>query len=75
MAGDGAKAYVSNKDTAFLSVIDTGARRVSGRIEVPEGSEGIGLSPDGKRLYAMSHRDSPLPRRPIRWCNACRGPV
>lgn len=58
-----AKAYVSNKDTAFLSVIDTATRRVSGCIEVPEGSEGIALSPDGSRLYAMSHMGSPLPNK------------
>ena len=63
MTKDGARAYVSNKDTAFLSVIDTAARRVSGRIEVPEGSEGIALSPDGKQLYAMSHMGSPLPNK------------
>ena len=61
MSADGAKAYVSNKDTGFLSVIDTRARTVSGRIELAEGSEGIALSPDGKRLYAMSHMGSPLP--------------
>ena len=63
MTADGNKAYVSNKDTAFLSVIDTAARRVSGRIDVPEGSEGIALSPDGKWLYAMSHMGSPLPHK------------
>jgi YVTN family beta-propeller protein len=63
MTEDGAKAYVSNKDSAFLSVIDTAARLVSGRIEVPEGSEGIALSPGGKRLYAMSHMGSPLPNK------------
>lgn len=63
MTADGAKVYVSNKDTAFLSVIDTAARRVCGRVEVPEGSEGIALLPDGKRLYAMSHMGSPLPNK------------
>lgn len=61
MTADGTKAYVSNKDTAFLSVVDTAARRVSGRIEVPEGSEGIAFSLDGRWLYAMSHMGSPLP--------------
>lgn|GEM_PF-332181 len=63
MAADGAKAYVSNKDTAFLSVIDTAARWVCGRVDVPEGSEGIALSPDGTQLYAMSHMGSPLPNK------------
>ncbi|MBA3831137.1 MAG: PD40 domain-containing protein [Chthoniobacterales bacterium] len=63
MTHDGAKVYVSNKDTAFLSVIDASTRRVSGRVEVVEGSEGIALSPDGKRLYAMSHMGSPLPNK------------
>lgn len=63
MTGDGAKVYVSNKDTAFISVIDTAARRVCGSIEMAEGSEGIALSPDGKNLYAMSHMGSPLPNK------------
>ncbi len=63
MTGDGAKVYVSNKDTAFISVIDTAVRRVCGSIEMPEGSEGIALSPDGKNLYAMSHMGSPLPNK------------
>jgi len=63
MSADGAKAYVSNKDTAFLSVIDTAARQVCGRIGVSEGSEGIALSPDGRWLYATSHMGSPLPNK------------
>ena len=61
MTVDGSKAYVSNKDTSFLNVIDTRGRRVAKRIDVTDGGEGLSLSPDGTRLYVMSHMGSPLP--------------
>jgi DNA-binding beta-propeller fold protein YncE len=51
---DGSKAYVANKDDrAFVSVIDLAARKMVGRVPMPNGTQGITASPDGKRVLAM----------------------
>ncbi len=57
---DGSKAYTSNKETPYISVIDTGARKVIKEITVPRGVEGIGVSPDGKRVYAGDFKEPVL---------------
>lgn len=66
---DGHKAYTSNKATSYLSVIDTMSRKLLDPIAVPTGTEGMALSPDGKRLYVMDHMGSGLPtavtRQPV----------
>ncbi|MBA2673530.1 hypothetical protein [Ramlibacter sp.] len=61
MSLDGSTAYVSNKDTAHLSVIDFASRTIRARVPLAEGGEGLCLSPDGTRLLVMSHMGSPLP--------------
>jgi DNA-binding beta-propeller fold protein YncE len=51
---DGSKAYVANKDDVpFVSVVDLATRKLVGRVPMPNGTQGIAASPDGKRVLAM----------------------
>jgi len=51
---DGSKAYVANKnDRKFVSVIDLKKREMIGKIPMPNGTQGITVSPDGKRVIAI----------------------
>jgi len=51
---DGSKAYVANKnDRLFVSVIDLKSRKLVGRVPMPNGTQGITASPDGRRVLAM----------------------
>ena len=51
---DGSKAYVANKDDRkFVSVIDLKKREMIGKIPMPNGTQGITVSPDGKRVIAI----------------------
>lgn len=51
---DGSKAYVANKnDRPFVSVIDLRARKMTGQIPMPNGTQGIAASPDGTRVLAI----------------------
>jgi len=55
---DGSKAYVTNKtDRLFVSVIDLKARKLTARIPAPNGTEGIGESPDGRRVLVADHAE------------------
>ena len=55
---DGSKAYVANKnDRLFVSVIDLKTRKMTGRVPMPKGTQGITASPDGKRVLAMDFTD------------------
>ena len=55
---DGSKAYVANKnDKPFISVVDLKARKMTGRIPAPNGTQGIAASPDGKRVLALDFND------------------
>jgi len=55
---DGSKAYVANKnDRLFVSVIDIKARKMIGKIDMPNGTQGITVSPDGKRVLAVDYKD------------------
>jgi DNA-binding beta-propeller fold protein YncE len=55
------KAYTVNKnDRPFITVIDLKARKVIGHIPVPNGTEGIAASPDGKRVLALDYTDPVL---------------
>jgi len=55
---DGSKAYVANKnDRMFVSVIDLKARKMTGRIPMPKGTQGITASPDGKQVLAIDYAD------------------
>jgi YVTN family beta-propeller protein len=51
---DASKAYVANKnDRMFVSVIDLRKRALVGRVPMPNGTQGIAASPDGKTVVAM----------------------
>jgi len=55
---DGSKAYTANKqDRLFVSVIDLQARKMVGRIEMPNGTQGIGMSLDGSRVVAADYAE------------------
>jgi YVTN family beta-propeller protein len=51
---DGSKAYVANKnDRRFVTVIDIFKRKIAGTVAMPNGTQGITASPDGKRVLAL----------------------
>jgi DNA-binding beta-propeller fold protein YncE len=51
---DATRAYVSHQGGGdFISVVDLQARKMVGRIAVPQGTVGITASPDGARVFAM----------------------
>jgi DNA-binding beta-propeller fold protein YncE len=51
---DGSKAYVANKnDRPFVSVIDLLARKMLGKVPMPQGTQGITVAPDGKHVLAI----------------------
>jgi len=52
---DGARAYVSHKQTPRLAIVDLLKRRVTGQVDIPNRCEGVTLSKDGERLYVASH--------------------
>jgi YVTN family beta-propeller protein len=55
---DGTKAYVANKDDRkFVTVIDLKAKKISGYVPMPKGTQGITMSPDGKRVVAIDFID------------------
>ena len=51
LSPDGRRAYTSNKEYPFISVIDTQQRKTLAPIALPRGAQGIAISPDGERLY------------------------
>ena len=49
---------MTNKDDRpFIRVIDLNKRALSGKISAPNGTQGIAVSPDGKRVVAMDLAD------------------
>ena len=51
---DASKIYVTNKkDKPYVSVIDLKTRKIIARIPAPGGTEGVAVSPDGKRVVVM----------------------
>jgi DNA-binding beta-propeller fold protein YncE len=52
---DGARAFVSHKQTPCLAIVDLLKRRVTGQVDIPNRCEGVTLSKDGGRLYVASH--------------------
>src|SRR5688500_2916914 len=55
---DGSKAYTANKqDRLFVSVVDLKARKMVGRIEMPNGTQGVGMSLDGSRVVAADYAE------------------
>lgn len=56
---DGTRIYVSCK-LGDIIVFDVGARQVVTEIDVPKGTEGIAISPDGSKFYAAENTKQDL---------------
>lgn len=51
---DGSKVYTANKDDVpFVSVVDLTTRELVARVPMPNGTQGITVSPDGTQVLAM----------------------
>ena len=57
---DGSKAYTENEEDDFCSVIDLGAHARLRDIKTPNGTAGIGMSPDGKTIVYTDAQDPKL---------------
>jgi DNA-binding beta-propeller fold protein YncE len=58
---DASKLYVANKnDKPFLGVVDVKSRKMIGRIPMPNGTQGIAASPDGKTVLAADFSEPVL---------------
>jgi YVTN family beta-propeller protein len=54
LSADGSRAYVTNFWHGTMSVLDLRARRILAQIATGSGTEGVGLSHDGRHAYASS---------------------
>lgn len=54
ISADGLRGYVSNFWHGTVSVLDLPARRILAQVPTGAGTEGVGLSPDGRYAYASS---------------------
>jgi DNA-binding beta-propeller fold protein YncE len=54
---DGSKLYTENEEDTFGSVVDLAARRVIKKIPAPNGSAGIGMSPDGQTVILVDAQE------------------
>ncbi len=58
---DASKLYVANKnDKRFVSVVDVKSRKMIGRIPIPNGTQGIAASPDGKTVLVADFSEPVL---------------
>jgi YVTN family beta-propeller protein len=60
LSADDKTLYVSNEDTAELTVLELPSGDVRARIPVGGEPEGVTLRPDGKAVYVTSERDNQL---------------
>src|SRR5205814_5787998 len=55
MSPDGGNAYINDQDAHTITYIDVATNQAVGTAAVPAGrSRSLGLSPDGKRLFALT---------------------
>jgi YVTN family beta-propeller protein len=54
---DGSKLYTENEEDTFASVVDLATRRMTARIPTPNGSAGVGMSPDGKTVVLVDAQE------------------
>jgi DNA-binding beta-propeller fold protein YncE len=54
------KVFASCKTSDFVAVIDRGARKMTGRLPIPDLAEGLCVSPDGGTLLVCAHRTPTL---------------
>ena len=54
MLPDATKVYVANKnESPFISVIDLKSSKLTAKVPMPNGTQGIVASPDGKHVLAV----------------------
>jgi DNA-binding beta-propeller fold protein YncE len=54
----GKKLYTSNKETKYLSVIDPASMKMTGKVPMPNGGDGLTVSRDGRRLFVADREAS-----------------
>jgi YVTN family beta-propeller protein len=54
---DGSKLYTENEEDTFASVVDLATKRVTKKIPTPNGSAGIGMSPDGQKVVLVDAQE------------------
>jgi YVTN family beta-propeller protein len=54
---DGSKLYTENEEDTFASVVDLATRKLTTRIPTPNGSAGVGMSPDGKTVILVDAQE------------------
>jgi DNA-binding beta-propeller fold protein YncE len=54
---DGSKLYTENEEDTFASVVDLAKKRVTKKIPTPNGSAGIGMSPDGQKVVLVDAQE------------------
>ena len=59
---DGARAYVTNFWPGTVSVLDLNTKRILAQIATGSGTEGIGISPDGRYIYTSSVHSNEIVR-------------
>jgi DNA-binding beta-propeller fold protein YncE len=50
------KLFASFKTKETVAVVETSSRRMTDKIAIPHGAEGIAVSPDGETLFVGAHR-------------------
>jgi PQQ-dependent catabolism-associated beta-propeller protein len=58
LSRDGKTLYVSNEETAEMTVLDLASGRVKRKVGVGHEPEGVTLRPDGKVVYVTSEQDN-----------------
>jgi len=54
---DGSKLYTENEEDTFASVVDLATKRVTKKIPAPNGTAGIGMSPDGQTVVLVDAQE------------------
>lgn len=58
---DNRKLYVANKnDRLFISVVDVKARKMTGKVPMPNGTQGIVAAPDGRSILGVDIQEPVL---------------
>ena len=57
LSPDGKTLYVSNEETAQMTVLDVSSGAIRGRVAVGKEPEGVTVRPDGKVVYVTSEQD------------------
>lgn len=58
VSSDGKTLYVSNEDSAEMTVLDLASGKVKHKVDVGHEPEGVTLRPDGKVVYVTSEQDN-----------------